>query len=111
MHRIHHSRLAGDRDKNFAAYFPIWDVIFGTYRAPVNDQFPPSGVEGIKHDTVLSLSIHPFVMWGNRLRKAIRASSRVKVVIYANASIGTVVRAISCKRCSPLRFGHRASRG
>jgi len=32
-HRIHHSRLPEHLDKNFAAFFPLWDVIFGTYYA------------------------------------------------------------------------------
>lgn len=46
VHRIHHSRLPQHRDKNFAAFFPLWDVIFGTYFHPSRDEFPPTGVEG-----------------------------------------------------------------
>lgn len=46
LHRIHHSRLPQHRDKNFANYYPIWDVIFGTYYAPARDEYPPTGVEG-----------------------------------------------------------------
>lgn len=44
-HRIHHSRLLKHRHKNFAAYFPIWDIIFGTYYHPHRDDFPPTGVD------------------------------------------------------------------
>jgi sterol desaturase/sphingolipid hydroxylase (fatty acid hydroxylase superfamily) len=43
-HRIHHSRLSEHYDKNFAAFFPIWDVIFGTYFHPRRGEFPPTGV-------------------------------------------------------------------
>ena len=46
LHRIHHSRLPQHHDKNFANYYPIWDVIFGTYYQPSRDEYPPTGVEG-----------------------------------------------------------------
>lgn len=42
-HRLHHSRLPEHYDTNLAALFPIWDVIFGTYRRP--DGWPPCGLE------------------------------------------------------------------
>ena len=42
-HRRHHSRLPEHYDTNFAALFPIFDVIFGTYRRP--DGWPPSGLD------------------------------------------------------------------
>jgi sterol desaturase/sphingolipid hydroxylase (fatty acid hydroxylase superfamily) len=44
VHRIHHSRLPEHFDRNFAAYFPIWDVVFGTYFHPRRGEFPPTGV-------------------------------------------------------------------
>jgi len=44
VHRIHHSILAEHRDKNFAAYFPIWDILFRTYYAPKKGEFPPTGL-------------------------------------------------------------------
>ncbi len=40
-HRRHHSRLPEHYNANFAALFPIWDVICGTYRRP--DGWPPTG--------------------------------------------------------------------
>jgi len=33
-HRVHHSLLERHRDRNFAAFFPVWDRLFGTYEAP-----------------------------------------------------------------------------
>ena len=44
LHRIHHSRLPEHRDKNFAGYFPILDVVFGTYYHPRSNEYPPTGV-------------------------------------------------------------------
>jgi sterol desaturase/sphingolipid hydroxylase (fatty acid hydroxylase superfamily) len=65
-HRIHHSILAQHQNRNFAAYFPIWDVIFGTYYCPAGEEFPPSGVAGVKLNTVTALSAHTFIMWFRR---------------------------------------------
>lgn len=42
-HRRHHSRLPEHYDTNFAALFPIFDVIAGTYRRP--DGWPPCGLD------------------------------------------------------------------
>ena len=43
-HRVHHSRRLGDENINFAALFPIFDVLFGSYRRPVPADFPPTGL-------------------------------------------------------------------
>lgn len=40
-HRRHHSALPEHYDSNFAALFPIFDVIAGSYHRP--DGFPPTG--------------------------------------------------------------------
>jgi sterol desaturase/sphingolipid hydroxylase (fatty acid hydroxylase superfamily) len=42
LHRVHHSIEERHRDKNFAAYVPLWDVLFGTYFRP--DGYPRTGV-------------------------------------------------------------------
>lgn len=42
-HRRHHSSLPKHYDSNFAALFPIWDVLCGSYHQP--DGFPPTGLE------------------------------------------------------------------
>ena len=42
-HRRHHSRLPAHFDSNFAALFPIFDVICGTYHRP--EGFPPTGLD------------------------------------------------------------------
>lgn len=32
LHRIHHSTWQRETDSNFSAVFPIWDIVFGTFR-------------------------------------------------------------------------------
>ena len=32
LHRIHHSSYQPETDSNYSAVFPIWDIIFGTFR-------------------------------------------------------------------------------
>jgi len=32
LHRVHHSCWQTETDSNFSAVFPIWDIIFGTFR-------------------------------------------------------------------------------
>jgi sterol desaturase/sphingolipid hydroxylase (fatty acid hydroxylase superfamily) len=44
VHRIHHSKLPEHFDRNFSAFFPIWDVLFGTYYHPRRGEYPPTGV-------------------------------------------------------------------
>jgi sterol desaturase/sphingolipid hydroxylase (fatty acid hydroxylase superfamily) len=43
-HRIHHSTLPEHFNRNFAAVWPFWDVIFGTYAAPKPGEYPPTGL-------------------------------------------------------------------
>ena len=37
-HHIHHSCHPDQIDKNFAFVFPVWDVLFGTYRLPETNE-------------------------------------------------------------------------
>jgi sterol desaturase/sphingolipid hydroxylase (fatty acid hydroxylase superfamily) len=64
VHRIHHSKLPEHFDRNFAAFFPIWDVIFGTYYHPRRGEFPPTGVTGEPQVTKLrDAAWLPFRTW------------------------------------------------
>lgn len=45
QHRIHHALDAKHHNKNFAAHFPIWDLVFGTYCAAEKGVKPPTGLE------------------------------------------------------------------
>lgn len=44
-HRIHHSALPEHFNCNFSALFPIFDLVFGTYRRPRKAEYPPTGLD------------------------------------------------------------------
>jgi len=44
-HRLHHSSLPEYFDCNFAGLLPVFDVIFGTYREPKANEYPPTGLD------------------------------------------------------------------
>ena len=50
-HRIHHSKIPEHFNKNFAAVWPFWDVIFGTYHAPKDGEYLPTGLLSGKVNT------------------------------------------------------------
>jgi sterol desaturase/sphingolipid hydroxylase (fatty acid hydroxylase superfamily) len=43
-HRVHHSVEERHFDKNFAAFFPLWDRLFGTFYKPERVKFPSVGL-------------------------------------------------------------------
>lgn len=45
LHRLHHGVAPEYHNCNYAAYFPIFDIVFGTYRAPRCDEYPETGVD------------------------------------------------------------------
>lgn len=68
-HRLHHSIEIKHRDKNFAAYFPILDIVFGTAYKPAKDEYPLSGVdEGPPVDIKTGIA-QPFVGWLGMLKQ------------------------------------------
>jgi sterol desaturase/sphingolipid hydroxylase (fatty acid hydroxylase superfamily) len=68
-HRIHHSRLHEHFDKNYAAYFPVWDVLFGTYHHPTRDEFPPTGLHDEPDINSFSETlVLPFRAWRKMFR-------------------------------------------
>jgi sterol desaturase/sphingolipid hydroxylase (fatty acid hydroxylase superfamily) len=38
-HRLHHAFGEEVRDKNFGAVLSVWDVVFGTYVAPCDEDY------------------------------------------------------------------------
>jgi sterol desaturase/sphingolipid hydroxylase (fatty acid hydroxylase superfamily) len=68
-HRIHHSILPEHHDKNFAAFFPIWDIIFGTAWLPKKNDYPPTGIEGVDIQSVPKALFSPFVDWARMSRE------------------------------------------
>lgn len=68
-HRIHHSIEPRHQDKNFAAYFPFWDMVFGTYYRPNPAEFPETGVVGERSNlSVWDTLIMPFRGWLHIIR-------------------------------------------
>jgi sterol desaturase/sphingolipid hydroxylase (fatty acid hydroxylase superfamily) len=49
-HRVHHSIDLRHRDKNFATFLPLWDIVFGTYYDPDEREPPRTGVSGEPND-------------------------------------------------------------
>jgi sterol desaturase/sphingolipid hydroxylase (fatty acid hydroxylase superfamily) len=46
FHRVHHSIALEHRDKNFAVFFPFWDIIFGTaFFSDKSTPYPKTGIE------------------------------------------------------------------
>jgi sterol desaturase/sphingolipid hydroxylase (fatty acid hydroxylase superfamily) len=68
-HRIHHSRVREHHDQNYAAFFPIWDVIFGTYHYPKRGEYPLTGVHDEKEvQSLLEAATLPFREWRKMFR-------------------------------------------
>ncbi|MEQ1878074.1 MAG: sterol desaturase family protein [Bdellovibrionia bacterium] len=74
LHRIHHSKEERHMNSNFVDFFPIWDILFGTYYRPKKDEWPESGVNGETLQTSQwALAAQPFRDWLSYFR-AKRAS-------------------------------------
>jgi sterol desaturase/sphingolipid hydroxylase (fatty acid hydroxylase superfamily) len=68
-HRIHHSIEKRHTDKNFASFFPVFDLVFGTYCKPQAGEYPATGLhsgEDLNHPVGATLS--PFRDWYRMLR-------------------------------------------
>lgn len=60
-HAIHHSREERHHDRNFAAFFPIWDRLFGTWCRPERDAPPTPGlIDEPPPQTVVAYLSMPF---------------------------------------------------
>jgi len=40
LHKVHHSSYQPETDSNFSAVFPIWDIVFGTFRTETKQPIP-----------------------------------------------------------------------
>jgi sterol desaturase/sphingolipid hydroxylase (fatty acid hydroxylase superfamily) len=61
FHRLHHSALPEHYNCNFNQFFPIFDVLCGTFRSPQPDEYPPTGL--ITGDVPLKLRTMLFWPW------------------------------------------------
>ncbi|MEO1743093.1 MAG: sterol desaturase family protein [Cyanobacteria bacterium J06629_9] len=82
-HRIHHSYQDKHLDKNFSAFFPFWDIVFGTYHHPQRGEFPATGLhDGTTYDNMLAATVLPIREWvgprylGRVLRRGARSQAK-----------------------------------
>ncbi len=71
-HRIHHSIEPRHFDRNFALWFPVWDVLFGTAYRPGAEEYPATGVVGVEVKTLDEAVILPFTEWRRMLSDRLR---------------------------------------
>lgn len=60
FHRWHHTRETEAMNKNFAGFFPAWDLLFGTYYMPRGKQPTDFGIHDPMPATLLGQMLHPF---------------------------------------------------
>ncbi|MEZ5468750.1 MAG: sterol desaturase family protein [Lysobacterales bacterium] len=87
VHRIHHSSLPEHQNRNFAAFFPIWDQLFGSFHMPRQNEFPPCGMtDGETTDSVWQAHFGVFKDWYGlwKNRKAGRPASAPAAVPVAS---------------------------
>lgn len=83
-HRIHHSIERAHWNKNYAAFFPVWDQVFGTQHRPGPQEWPKTGIKGESSTPPASeLIAGPFIGWAKtiaaRLGRAKPAESQVPI--------------------------------
>lgn len=82
FHRIHHSLRPEHFDRNFAANFAFWDVLFGTAYFPRPDEWPDVGLAEVDEpQTVLAWLTLPFRNWGAPAPDAKRHRTAVHGVV------------------------------
>ncbi len=80
FHRMHHSVKREHHDKNYAVFFPIWDILFRTAHRPAPAEYPETGVDGVVVDGIGHALILPFVGWRRMLADAIKTARAPKQV-------------------------------
>jgi sterol desaturase/sphingolipid hydroxylase (fatty acid hydroxylase superfamily) len=60
FHRWHHTSASEGQDKNFAGFFPIWDLLFGTFYMPKGRQPTDFGISDPIPGDILRQLIWPF---------------------------------------------------
>jgi len=79
-HRIHHSIEPQHKDKNYVTYFPIWDVLFGSYYRPAPDEYPKTGVAGEPTNPSLrEILFGPLIVWWQRIAELVGQRGRKPV--------------------------------
>jgi sterol desaturase/sphingolipid hydroxylase (fatty acid hydroxylase superfamily) len=73
-HRIHHSIESSHWNKNFAAFFPIWDIVFGTAHIPNQGEWTKTGVLGENSTPpLIEVVFGPFISWAKSIVLSLKA--------------------------------------
>lgn len=73
FHRWHHADVPEFQGRNLANIIPLWDVMFGTYRAAGRCDAPMGArTAGIPDTDFIKLFLFPFAAWTGQLRRAAR---------------------------------------
>ena len=73
LHRLHHSLKPEHQDRNYAAFFPVWDIVFGTYVGPKHGEWPVTGLAGGQRiGNVFHEMWYPFISWSRSLGRLFR---------------------------------------
>jgi sterol desaturase/sphingolipid hydroxylase (fatty acid hydroxylase superfamily) len=76
-HRIHHSTDPKHHDRNFGAFTPLWDWLFGTLYRPRANEWPEVGLRGRPEPkTLAEWSMMPFRGSGPVVRPCTSAETR-----------------------------------
>lgn len=79
MHRIHHSNQPEHQGKNFAQFFPIIDMAFGTYYRPKKNEFPTTGTLDLSSNAPLhQVFLKPFRDWMTLARQTFSREQKVQ---------------------------------
>lgn len=60
FHRWHHTMAEEGRDKNFSGFFPLWDLVFGTFYMPAGRQPTVFGVTDPVPPRLVGQLLYPF---------------------------------------------------
>jgi sterol desaturase/sphingolipid hydroxylase (fatty acid hydroxylase superfamily) len=63
FHRWHHTALEEGGNTNFAGTFPIWDILFGTFRMPEGRLPETYGKEEAMPSEIIGQLAYPFRQW------------------------------------------------
>lgn len=105
-HRIHHSFATEHINKNYAAFFPIWDIVFSTYCRPKRGEFIATGLTtDHNYNNLWVATILPLREWlgprylGTLTRKLARKSSHdsFRRREYLNGNFGTFLKNLLVK--------------
>jgi hypothetical protein len=116
-HRIHHSIEPRHFRRNYAAFFPLWDWVFGTYFRPAKGEWPEVGLEGTSgvlklprcccHRSTAGLAVSRTLPFQRRSRRSIiDGHDAVRIPVAAKVELPNTGRVRTSGSNIPLHIGH-----